>query len=306
MHSLSVVETCPEPALAAPQYLALGATLYMPATRSDLDRIFLQEKLPGLRSLVACTEDAIRDNELAAALTNLGYALERLRPRPLLRFVRPRDPATLEKIIRLPGCERLDGFVLPKVTPGRLLAYADIAARHPHLALLPTIETDLAFDRRQLDWLLRALERVTNPVLCLRIGGNDLLNLLGIKRPKELTLYDTPLRRVIDDIILTFRPAGYDIAAPVFEHVDSPDTLAREVRLDVVHGLLAKTAIHPVQIPLIENLYCVSRQEHDVAERILAPDAAAVFQYGGQMCEPATHRRWAERLLLRSQLYGVC
>lgn len=306
MHPLSLVEACPALALPTPQYLTLGATLYMPATRADLDRILLQEKLPSLRSLVICTEDAIRDDELPAALAHLAYALERLRPRPLLRFVRPRDPATLEKIVRLPGCEQLDGFVLPKVTPGRLLAYAEIAARHPHLALLPTIETDLAFDRRQLDWLLRTLEQVSNPVLCLRIGGNDLLNLLGIKRPKDLTLYDTPLRRVIDDIILTFRPAGYDIAAPVFEHVDNPDTLAREVHLDVVHGLLAKTAIHPVQIPIIEGLYRVSGQEREIAERILAPDAAAVFQCGGQMCEPATHRRWAERLLLRSQLYGVC
>ena len=41
------------------------------------------------------------------------------------------------------------------------------------------------------------------------------------------------------------------------------------------------------------------------AARLLVPDAPAVFGRGGRLCDPATHRRWAERILRRAELYGV-
>ncbi len=306
MYGLSLVAEDNRPLQATtPHYLALGATLYMPATRQDLSEVLELKKLSNLRSLVVCTEDAILEHELPMALANLERSLESLSPQPVLRFLRPRNVAVLTQLLRMPGIVNIDGLVLPKITPESLLAFADAASRLPSLQLMPTIETEVAFDRQQLVRLRDVLEQVINPVLCLRIGGNDLLNLLGLKRAKGLTLYDTPLRNVINDIILTFRPAGYELSAPVFEHVDSPATLKREVQMDIAHGLLTKTAIHPFQIPIIEQAYQVSRQEWEMAERILHPEAGAVFQYDGQMCEPATHRRWAERLLLRSELFGV-
>jgi citrate lyase beta subunit len=120
-----------------------------------------------------------------------------------------------------------------------------------------------------------------------------------------MTIYDTPLGTVIDDIVLTFAPAGYEIAAPVFDHLDSMATLVRETAIDVAHGLLSKTAIHPAQLPVIEAVYRVMPEDQELAKRILDPAASAVFQYAGQMCEPATHRRWAERLLLRTEIFGL-
>jgi citrate lyase beta subunit len=288
-----------------PHYLALGATLYMPATRGDLPEILRLEKLPHLRSVVACTEDAIHDRDLPAALANLERVLEQCRHRHVPFFIRPRNVMVLSRLLAMAGSENIDGVVLPKVTAENLLAYADVASRAPALRLLPTLETEDAFERRRLERLRAALEQVTNPILCLRIGGNDLLRLLGLKRPKYLTLYDTPLHSVLNDMILTFSPAGYEIAATAFEHLDSPDTLAREVELDMAHGLLSKTAIHPMQIPIIEQAYRVSQEDRDMAEKILDPQAQAVFKHGGQMCEPVIHRRWAERLLLRAELFGV-
>jgi citrate lyase beta subunit len=306
MHKLRIIEgSKTRGQCAIPHYLALGATLYLPATRTDLAEILNLEKLPGLRSVVVCTEDAIFEHELPLALANLERVLEQLQTRPVLRFIRPRNVAVLTQLVRLPGIERIDGIVLPKVTVDNLPAFTEAASRIPSLQLMPTLETEIAFDRRHLETLRDALKQIVNPILCVRIGANDLLSLLGLKRPQKLTVYDTPLRNVINDIILTFRPAGYEIAAPVFEHVDSPTVLGREVALDIIHGLLTKTAIHPTQIPVIEKVYRVSRQERELAEQILDRNAQAVFKYHGQMCEPATHRRWAERLLLRSELFGI-
>ena len=307
MYNLRVVEGGKEKTRTAiPHYLALGATLYLPATRADLSAVLNLEKRLNLRSVVVCTEDSIREHELPQALANLEQTLEQLSPSPILRFIRPRNVAVLSQVMRMKGMDLIDGVVLPKITIENVMAFAEAASRIPSLQLMPTIETGIAFDRRQLEKLRESLACIVNPVLCLRIGGNDLLNLLGLKRPRTLTLYDTPLRNVINDIILTFRCAGYDIAAPVCEYLDNPAALEREVQLDIVHGLLTKTAIHPLQVPIIERAYRVSRQERELAEQILHPEARAVFKQDGQMCEPATHRNWAERLLLRSELFGRC
>ncbi len=288
-----------------PHYMGLGATLYMPAIREDLVLLLNQEKLSGLRSLVVCTEDAIPESKLGAALANLDATLERLSPASLMRFVRPRNPKVLGEIMRMPGISAIDGLVLPKVDETNIFAYAETAAKAPWLALMPTIETAVAFDRSRLERLRDFLALLSNPVLCLRIGGNDLLQCLGLKRPKHMTVYDTPLRTVINDIIVTFRPAGYELSAPVFEHLDSWQTLEREVAMDIMYGLWAKTAIHPTQVGMIETAYRVSEQEYALAEKILGQDAPAVFKMNGQMCEPKTHRDWAVRVLKRAEFHGV-
>ena len=47
----------------------LGATLYMPATRYDIEGAILDGKIPGLRSLVICLEDAVGGNGRHAPLS---------------------------------------------------------------------------------------------------------------------------------------------------------------------------------------------------------------------------------------------
>ncbi|NVL45078.1 HpcH/HpaI aldolase/citrate lyase family protein, partial [Pseudomonas syringae pv. actinidiae] len=78
---------------------ALGATLYMPATRDDIVDVVFGEKIPELRSLVVCLEDAVALIDVDTALLNLRQVLTRIHDRggrpangPLL-FVRPRDAA---------------------------------------------------------------------------------------------------------------------------------------------------------------------------------------------------------------------
>ncbi|HEY0326079.1 MAG TPA: HpcH/HpaI aldolase/citrate lyase family protein, partial [Allosphingosinicella sp.] len=94
------------------------------------------------------------------------------------------------------------------------------------------------------------------------------------------------------------------LSAPVFEHFDSPDVLRDEVEQDIEHGLLTKTAIHPAQIETIQSVYRVRATELAEAREILAGDRG-VFALTGSMCEPATHRRWAESVVKRAAIYGV-
>ncbi|EPI5027959.1 HpcH/HpaI aldolase/citrate lyase family protein, partial [Klebsiella pneumoniae] len=46
----------------------LGATLYMPATRKDIAEVVLEGKIPGLRSLVVCLEDAVSEHDIPLAI----------------------------------------------------------------------------------------------------------------------------------------------------------------------------------------------------------------------------------------------
>lgn len=294
----------PQPVLSAAR---LGASLYVPASRPDLAAIASGRKLPELRSVIFCTEDAVHERDLEQALAHLAALLPELAPGPLLRFIRPRNPAVLRRLLRMDGIERVQGFALPKLDPHTLgdwlRAWDD---SHGHY-VLPILETAEVFDRRRMELLRNRLEDsgLSDQVLCLRVGGNDLLNLLGIRRARGATIYDTPLRGVIADLVCIFHPAGYHLSAPVFERLDAPEVLAREVEADLQHGLIGKTAIHPAQIPLIEALYQVSRDDCDMAAAVLAPDAAAVFKLRDTFCEPATHRRWAARVLERARVFGV-
>jgi citrate lyase beta subunit len=110
---------------------------------------------------------------------------------------------------------------------------------------------------------------------------------------------------IINQLVTTFRPHGFNLTGPVCEWLDCPALLAREARRDVAVGLFGKSAIHPEQIEVIEAAYQVSARDLHAANRILELDAPPVFRLAGAMCEPATHRAWAKLICRRAELYGV-
>ncbi|MFO0799844.1 MAG: HpcH/HpaI aldolase/citrate lyase family protein [Gemmataceae bacterium] len=287
--------------------LALGASLYVPATRPDLAAVAGGRKYPAVRSVVVCTEDAVHSRDLPAALDGVAALLDRAEPFGPLCFVRPRDPAVLRAVLAMPGACRLAGFVLPKLTRRNLPDYFAAFAADDPFRVMPTLETEDVFDAAEVRRLRDVL--LTDPyrprLLTIRVGGNDLLQLLGLRRPRRGTIYATPVGPVITQLAAAFRPHGVNLTGPVFEYLDDPRGLAREVRRDLACGLFGKTAVHPAQVPVIEAEYRVSVRELRDAEAVLDPAAPAVFRRAGAMCEPATHRRWAEAVRERARVYGV-
>lgn len=285
----------------------LGASLYVPATHAQLCAIAAGQKLAQLRSVIFCTEDAVHARDLPAALANLTLALQALRPDPQRqRFVRVRSPEVLQHLLALPGIGHIDGFVLPKANAANLPDYLRLLTATHH-SLMPTLESVEVFDDGELQRLRRLLLQPAwrARILVLRIGGNDLLNLLGLRRQRGHTLYETPVGSVIARLVTTFKPHGFLLSAPVFEYLDDDATLEREVRQDLLHGLTGKTAIHPDQVPRIERHYSARHSDLAAARRILDPDAAGVFQFDNAMCEPTTHRNWALSVVQAEQHYGT-
>ena len=284
--------------------LALGATLYVPATRGDLYASLFGGRVTGLRSAVVDLEDAVRAEDVPVALIRLAALLRTVPAGGPAVFVRPRDPAMLDRILRLPGVERLAGFVLPKISADTLPSWplADLSPAH---RLMPTLETREALDSTEMRRLREQLLTLRERVLCLRIGGNDLLNAMGLRRARARTAYEGPLGPAIARLVGEFAPWGFALSAPVMERYDDPLLLRDEVARDVEHGLLTKTAIHSAQVPVIQGALAVGSDELAEARLILADDAPAVFAADGAMCEPATHRRWAALLERRAVLFGV-
>lgn len=281
--------------------IELGATLYVPATRGDLVAI-ASGRHPQLRSAVICLEDSIARRQVPDALDNLARLLDSPWSGGPALFVRPRDAAMLARISRLDGAERLAGYVVPKATADGLPDYLS-AGRDDHL-LMPTLETAEALDPFQSARLREQLLAVRPRILALRIGGNDLLQTIGTRRSAERIAYDGPLGAIIGALVASFASFGFQLSAPVFEHYGRPSILRAEVERDVDYGLFTKTAIHPIQIALIQSCYRVSAEDHAEAGAILAGNQA-VFGSRGAMCETSTHRRWAETVRRRGELFGI-
>ena len=286
--------------------VTLGATLYIPADHPHLEAILQGERLGHLRSVIVCTEDALAAGHLEQALIRLRRLLPTLHARSCQRFVRVRNPGVLARLLEMPGAEHLSGFVLPKCTLDDVKRYERLLGATTFWAM-PVIETHEAFETERLCALRDALLHgaLARQLLMVRIGANDLLALLGLRRPRGLTIHETTLGVVIQRIVHLFVPAGCAVAAPVFDHLDDNATLLREVHQDLAHGLMGKSAIHPDQITAIERCYQVTKEELEQAQRILEAHAPAVFQLHGSLCEPATHQPWARRILQRAALYGV-
>jgi citrate lyase beta subunit len=286
---------------------ALGAPLYMPAHRRDLVAIANGEKLDFLKSMIFCTEDAVSSQDIDSSLQHLADCLPQFEAtQQRYRFIRVRNPEVLARLLALPHIGNIDGFVLPKFTEQVFDAYFD-QLHGTDFKIMPTLETRDVFDFQAM---LRLRDRLTHPdifprILMLRIGGNDLMNVLGIRRPRSLTLYDTPMGYVISQLVTLFKPHDFALSAPVFDYLNDTATLQREILLDLAHGLTGKTAIHPDQIPAIEAAYAVEREDYEMALSLNDDDAPAVFKMHNSMCEVATHQQWGKAILHRQRYYGV-
>ena len=285
----------------------LGAPLYMPGNRRDILEIANGEKYPWLRAMIFCTEDAVLQADVDSCVRHLGLCLQGFKnTTQQYRVIRVRNPDVLGRLLALPDIDKIDGFVLPKFTEDVFNDYLD-QLRDTTFKVMPTLETKEVFNVNAMTNLCQGLLQsdMAENVLMLRIGGNDLMNLLGLRRERASTIYETPLGHIIAQLVTIFKPYGFSLSAPVFEYLDDPHTLLREMKMDLAYGLIGKTAIHPTQVPMIEEAFKVNIEDYEMALSLSDLDAPAVFRMHDAMCEVATHQQWATQILSRQQCYGL-
>ncbi|MFF9574261.1 HpcH/HpaI aldolase/citrate lyase family protein [Streptomyces rubiginosohelvolus] len=234
--------------------VALGATLYSPATRPSLAEDVLKQAARGVVSMVLCLEDSIDDAEVTDAEANLIRQFAALAARdaasgtgplhegdagstagadvPLL-FIRVREPAQITDLVRRLGdsVRMLSGFVLPKFTEERgrhfleALAEAETACGR-RLFAMPVLESPelLHLETRGdiLRGIARSVDKYRDRVLALRLGVTDFCSAYGLRRAPDMTAYDVHIvASVIADVVNVLGRAdgtGFTITGPVWEY----------------------------------------------------------------------------------------
>ena len=331
---------------------ALGATLYIPATRADLTATVHKRTDEGVRSIVIDLEDAVADHDLQYAVENTIRTLNELSGSNALVFVRARTAQQIRTVCAglTPGAAGLAGFVVPKFTSATGAEYLDeiLAASTAHdtrLLAMPVLESAEVVYRETRDTELVAIRELLGKyrdiVLAVRIGATDMCGTFGIRRDRDLTIYDV---RVVADVISAIvnhlgrnDGSGFVITGPVWEYfadhermfrpllrqtpfVDQEavrfrqqlvssdlDALLREVALDRANGIQGKTVIHPSHVPAVHALSAVTHEEYHDALDILASDqgGAQASGYRNKMNELGPHRNWAKQTMVRARAFGV-
>ncbi|MFJ4977272.1 HpcH/HpaI aldolase/citrate lyase family protein [Streptomyces coeruleorubidus] len=193
-----------------------------------------------------------------------------------------------------------------------------------------------------LEGISRAVGKYRERVLALRLGVTDFCSSYGLRRGPDMTAYDVQVvASVIADVVNMLGRAdgtGFTVTGPVWEYFrvqermfkpqlrQSPflevqaaelrekliehamDGLLREISLDQANGLLGKTCIHPSHVLPVHALSVVSHEEFSDAQDILHErGGGGVLRsaYTNKMNEVKPHRAWAERTLLRAEVFGV-
>ncbi|KZK79075.1 hypothetical protein PsW64_03172 [Pseudovibrio sp. W64] len=283
----------------------LGATLYVPIIHHKVPDILTGRTNSPASSVVLCLEDALAESDVERAVGTLRELLPLINQSSGLRvFVRPRSLSMGHRLASFKNIDRIEGFVAPKVRPDTAADWMQLASS-AGLCIMPTLESADYFDPGCIVAFRDVLRDYDHRLVsAIRLGGNDFLGALGLRREREMTSWEGPLGWVLSMCSSMLISAGYPVAAPVFDIIDDPDTLRREVQRDVAAGFVSKTVIHPCQVPIIVEGMKVSEQELQQAKAIIEKDALAVFQIGGAMCEPATHSNWAHRVLARERIFG--
>ncbi|WLQ33620.1 HpcH/HpaI aldolase/citrate lyase family protein [Streptomyces castrisilvae] len=261
--------------------------------------------------------------QITDLVRRLGTSVRLLSGFVFPKFTRERGVPFLEALTKAEACAGRQLFAMPVLESPELL----------HL------ETR----RDALQGIAETVGAHRDRILALRLGVTDFCSAYGLRRAPDMTAYDVGIvADVIADVINVLGRAdgtGFTVTGPVWEYFPrqermfkpqlrrSPfqenradelrtaliahdlDGLLREIELDRANGLLGKTCIHPSHVAPVHALSVVSHEQFSDAQDILRPESngGGVLRsaYTNKMNEVKPHRAWAERTLLRAEVFGV-
>ncbi|HEO8421233.1 HpcH/HpaI aldolase/citrate lyase family protein [Niallia sp. FSL W8-0635] len=244
--------------------------------------------------------------------------------------------------IVIPKFEAVEGeVILKELAKYNVLGYSLYAM--PILETKKIIEKETRMD--ELLSIKKVLDNYKHLILNVRIGATDFCGLYGIRRNAETTVYDVAIiRDCISDIVNVFTrvDSAYVVSGPVWEYFttkervlipqlrETPfrkrygkagmnmrtqlidkhmDGLIREVMMDITNGLTGKTIIHPTHIKPVQALNVVSYEEYLDACNIIESNNGEIgvvkSSFSNKMNEIKPHLYWAQKIILKSKVYGV-
>ena len=236
----------------------------------------------------------------------------------LIAFLSENRPDGKEIVVRINGMDsflgitdlyellphRIDTFLIPKATPETVSA-ADIIIsafeRDHHLkpdtiSMIALVETAVGIQK--INEIAHAAKRMTG----LQLGAEDLTKDLGIQR----TATGDELRHARSALIYAACACNIDALDTPFPDYRDEQSHEKEACLAKSLGMIGKTAIHPVQIDVINRVFSPTEEEILDAQKIAdAYDQAMLEGKGavgvnGKMVDAPVAQR-ARQLLARAE-----
>lgn len=314
-----------------PLAYAVGPLLYCPANNPTIVTSITCEKFGKHFSLALCLEDTIKDGCVEEAEQILIASLQAIHARQQEKrfylpkiFIRVRNPQQIQALVRRLGDARklLWGFTLPKFSLENADAYIQAIQEantwpDTRIYMMPILENPVMVNLQDrygiLYGLKEKLDLVSQHVLNIRVGGNDLCHVFGFRRHSDESIHKIlPISQIFSDIVTVFG-MDYVVSGPVWEYYSGPDWkrgLLQEISDDRLCGFIGKTVIHPNQIDVVNQAYRVPQKDYDDARRILNWDTASASYVSAdidreRMDEYKTHGNWAQRVLWLAEAFGV-
>jgi citrate lyase beta subunit len=279
----------------------IRSLMFVPGTRPDR---FEKAMTAGADAVVLDLEDAVEPSRKTEARGHVAEFLSRPPVSDAIRVVRFNavNTAAGEADLELFGPRpSFDGLLLPKVeTVGLVDLVNRIFVEHAgkRVPLLLQLETPRG--------LLRAADiaAADAPIAALVFGAEDFTAQLGVPR----TIEGEELLLARSQVVLAAAAAETDAIDTVFIDVNDAQTLRRDCERARALGFRGKIAIHPKQVPVINEVFTPGSAEVDRARRIIETyEAAAASGVGvttlqGQMVElPIVDR--ARRLVVLAEKF---
>jgi citrate lyase subunit beta / citryl-CoA lyase len=267
----------------------------------------------GADALILDLEDAVSAPRKAAARTVTAQyiaATRALENRPLL-YVRLNalDTPYWEDDLAGVMSSRPDGVLLPKARSGGDVHTLSIALNHAEeraglargATRIIVITTEVPVSLLQMHTYVGSSSRLEG----LSWGAEDLSAVLGAKANREADgAWTAPYQLARNLCLFTASAANAQPIDTVFVDLRDMQGFRVEASIAARDGFTAKMAIHPAQVPIINELFTPTAEEVGSAQEIVKlfaqnPNAGALA-LRGQMLDRA-HVARAERILARAK-----
>jgi citrate lyase beta subunit len=234
------------------------SVLFVPGVRPDR---FASAVGSGADAVVFDLEDSVDGTRKAEARQHIAETLPRLGSVGLVeRWVRINAASSdwfvddLDFVRSLTG---VDGVVVPKAeSPEQIAGVAStIGGAH----VVPLIETSRGILHAP------AIATAVGGLRVILFGAEDLTAEIGVPR----TVDGDELVYPRSQVVLAATSVGADAVDAVFIDLASPDALRKDAARARAMGFRGKMAIHPDQIPIINDVFTASSEEVERARRIV-------------------------------------
>lgn len=279
------------------------SVLFVPGSRPEF---LAKAAAAGADAFILDLEDSVAAQAKAEARSNVADALRRSNP-DRLTFVRINHPGlgALESDLSVLAPHGMQAVVVPKVDGvqdvepvDRLLGEFERAnGLAPHaISVMVTVESSVGL--RNLFDVLRATPRARGAALASAEEGDFMVDIGGRWTPDG-----TALAYARGKFVCDARAAGADwVMDGAFMNLKSAEALETECELARTFGFNGKMAIHPRQVPVINQVFSPSAEEIQRARELVAAFRAAeaqgkgAVQFQGMMVDYANVKR-AEKIL---------